>query len=90
MYCSTSLQLIRSRNGGVCVLGKNRRTRSKARTYAATALFRGQALIWFRANRRHLKNWILLAKQLNYLFPPADYDLFEEIKRRTQGKKQQL
>lgn len=55
---------------------------------SAIDLFRGQALIWFRANRTEFANWDSLSKELKKQFQPHDYDerLFDEIKRRTQGR----
>lgn len=54
---------------------------------SAIDLFRGKALVWFRANRKHLSDWNSLVALLRAEFQPPDYNdkLFEEIKNRTQG-----
>lgn len=55
---------------------------------SAVDLFKGQALVWFRANRKDFKDWDSLAKAMKIQFQPYDYDerLYDEIKRRTQGQ----
>ncbi|KAJ8934735.1 hypothetical protein NQ318_001556 [Aromia moschata] len=58
----------------------------------AVDLFRGKALIWYRAMRREVDNWDALVKLLREEFQPTDYNekLFEEIKRRTQGSDESI
>lgn len=55
---------------------------------SAIDLFTDEALTWFRANRSCFTNWKDLGQGLRSEFQPHNYDevLFEEIKRRTQGK----
>lgn len=59
---------------------------------SAIDLFTGKALIWFRAIRNSVNSWSALAQKLREEFQPHDYDfqLWEEIKRRTQGKDESL
>lgn len=54
---------------------------------SAIDLFKGKALIWYRANRRSFNDWETLAKEMKMQFQPHDYDekLYDEIKERTQG-----
>lgn len=55
---------------------------------SAIDLFKGNALTWFRANRKKFSSWKDISAALKKQFQPHDYDdrLFEEIKRRTQGE----
>lgn len=59
---------------------------------SAIDLFRGRALVWFRAMRRHLRDWDTLVSALKEEFLPRDYHrkLFDEIKKRTQGEKESI
>lgn len=54
---------------------------------AASDLFTGQALLWYRSIRSRVRNWSQLVLELRLQFLPEDYNdrLFEEIKQRTQG-----
>lgn len=54
---------------------------------SASDLFRGKALIWFRANRSQFFNWKDIEIALRTTFLPPDYDfrLMNEIRDRTQG-----
>lgn len=53
----------------------------------ALDLFSGRASIWFRANRRQISSWDELVVALREEFQAPDYDeqLFDEIRKRTQG-----
>lgn len=59
---------------------------------SAIDLFRGKALIWFRAYRSSVTDWDGLTKLLREEFQPYDYNekLLEEIKRRSQGPDESL
>lgn len=54
---------------------------------SAIDLFKGKALVWYRANRTSFNDWDTFAKEMKKQFQPYDYDekLYDEIKRRTQG-----
>lgn len=54
---------------------------------SALDLFEGNALKWYRNNRRNLQDWSDLVEQLRNEFQPINYNekLFAEIKKRTQG-----
>lgn len=54
---------------------------------SAVDLFRGKALIWYRANRANFCSWDEIVQGLKEEFLPGDFEekLLEEIKRRTQG-----
>lgn len=54
---------------------------------SAFDLFSGRALVWFSAVRRTISSWNELVTHLRTEFQPPNYDeqLFEEMKRRTQG-----
>lgn len=58
----------------------------------AIDLFEGRALIWFRANRKYLRDWFSLETRLREEFQPPDYNdkLFAEIKGRTQGSNESV
>ncbi|KAJ8964964.1 hypothetical protein NQ317_017107 [Molorchus minor] len=58
----------------------------------AVDLFKGKALIWYRAVRKEVNHWDDLVKLLREEFQPCDYNekLFEEIKRRTQGSDESI
>lgn len=55
---------------------------------SAMDLFTGDARVWFRAMRSRLDDWDGLVEALReeYLPPRYDQKLFDEIKKRTQGK----
>lgn len=66
---------------------------SKTQVYSsAFDLFSGKALIWFRAIRKTLSGWDELVVALREEFQPYDYDeqLFDEIRRRTQGPQESI
>lgn len=54
---------------------------------SAVELFRGNALIWFRANKNKISNWAELVVLLRAEYEPHDYELelWKEIRSRTQG-----
>ncbi|XP_014259905.1 uncharacterized protein LOC106672755 [Cimex lectularius] len=54
---------------------------------SAFDLFRGKALVWYRAVRREVGTWKELVAELRAEYEPADYHfrLWDEIRRRTQG-----
>lgn len=54
---------------------------------SALDLFSGRALIWYRAVRKTISSWDELVVALREEFLPPDHDeqLFDEIRRRTQG-----
>lgn len=54
---------------------------------SAFDLFKGTALVWYRAMRREVNSWQELVSELRKEFEPQEYQdrLWEEIKRRTQG-----
>lgn len=58
----------------------------------AVDLFRGKALIWYRAVRKEASSWDTLVKLLREEFQPSDYNekLLEEIKCRTQGSDESI
>lgn len=55
---------------------------------SAVDLFKGKALIWYWSICPLVSSWNDLSIKLKREFQPFDYDilLWEEIKRRTQGK----
>ncbi len=55
---------------------------------SAIDLFRGPALNWFRLIRKNVNSWDALKTALREQFLPYDYEdrLWEEIRRRSQGK----
>lgn len=57
---------------------------------SAPELFTNEALIWFRI--QNFKTWDDLTKSLRESFQPYDYefDLLEEIRRRTQGSRERV
>lgn len=59
---------------------------------SAVDLFEGHALIWYRSVKSSVGSWSELARKLREEFQPHDYDfrLWEEIKRRTQGKNEPI
>lgn len=59
---------------------------------SALDLFDGNALIWYRANRRYFSNWDELVIGLREQFQPANYNdrLYNEIRRRTQGPREDI
>lgn len=59
---------------------------------SALDLFSGDALIWYRANRKSFSNWEELVVGLREQFQAADYNdrLLSEIKARTQGPKENI
>lgn len=59
---------------------------------SALFLFKGKALIWFRAKRANVADWDALVVELRAEFLPPDYDdrLTEEIRHRTQGKDESI
>lgn len=58
----------------------------------AIDFFDGEALIWFRANKDYVNNWKELKKLLLLTFQSHYYQdqLLEEIKRRTQGREENV
>lgn len=59
---------------------------------SAVDIFRGPALIWFRNIKHTVHDWFELEKLLRDTFLPSDYyeDLLSEIKKRTQGEKENV
>lgn len=59
---------------------------------AASDLFTGKALLWFRSIKSRVKNWSQLVLELRLQFLPEDFNdkLFEEIKQRTQGSDESM
>lgn len=59
---------------------------------SAVDLFEGKALLWYRSVRDTAKNWQALVSLLKRSFLPSDYDdrLWEEIKRRKQGRSESV
>lgn len=59
---------------------------------SAVDLFEGPALIWYRANRQYFLNWDHFVNEFKKTFLPPCYEekLYEEIKRRTQGKDENI
>lgn len=55
---------------------------------SAYDLFEGKAAHWYRANKKYAGCWTELEKLLKDEFQPPDYNirLFDEIKKRTQGR----
>lgn len=60
--------------------------------HSAIDLFEGGALIWYRAVRNSIMDWNSFVERLRIEFEPFNYDekLCEEIRRRTQGKDEQI
>lgn len=58
---------------------------------SAFDLFEGDALVWCRATKPTVSNWIELVAELKYYYLPIDYDdaIWEEIRNRTQGYDEQ-
>lgn len=58
----------------------------------AIDLFEGDALIWFRANKTSVNNWDELVNLLTATFQSPYYqdELLEEIKKRTQGRQENV
>lgn len=58
----------------------------------AIDLFEGDALIWFRANRSETSNWENVVRNLLMTFQKPYYqdELLEEIKKRTQGRNENV
>ncbi|CAK1603253.1 unnamed protein product [Parnassius mnemosyne] len=58
----------------------------------AVDFFEGEALIWFRANREYVNSWEELVNLLLVTFQRPYYqdELLEEIKKRTQGKREKI
>lgn len=54
---------------------------------SAPQLFKGDALIWYRAVKGTIRNWDELTVSLKEAFLPCDYEheLMDEIRQRTQG-----
>lgn len=54
----------------------------------AIDFFEGDALIWYRANKEYMRNWKDLVRLLLESFQSPQYqdELWEEIKKRTQGR----
>jgi hypothetical protein len=54
---------------------------------SATDLLSGPALIWFRSVRKYLSNWTQLVEGIReqYQHPAYEYELWQEIRERTQG-----
>ncbi|XP_031350410.1 uncharacterized protein LOC116176081 [Photinus pyralis] len=54
---------------------------------SASQLFKGDALIWYRAVKGTIRNWDDLTSALKEAFLPCDYEyeLMDEIRQRTQG-----
>lgn len=59
---------------------------------SAIDLFADRALIWYRANRKSISDWDELVIALREEFQPPDYDeqLFDEIRKRTQGPNESI
>lgn len=59
---------------------------------SAIDLFKGSAMIWFRAIRREVHNWDELLTSLREEFQPPDYEeqLWNEIRLRTQGPDERI
>lgn len=59
---------------------------------SAVDLFEDKALIWYRANRQSFRDWEDLVTKLKQAFLSPDFDdkLFEEIRKRTQGKNENI
>lgn len=59
---------------------------------SAIDLFKGRALVWYRAIRREVHDWSSLGKQMREELQPHDYDekLLEETKRCTQGEDESI
>lgn len=57
---------------------------------SAVDLFCGNALLWFRSIRTEVRDWNSLVVKLKQEFLPLDYEdrLWEEIRTRTQGRKE--
>lgn len=55
-------------------------------------LLDGNALCWYRSLRKHLIGWKDFSQKLREQFQPPDYNsrLFEEIKKRTQGREENI
>lgn len=71
----------------------NARGVSRDQVFAqALDLFSGRALIWYRANRRLVSCWDELVVALREEFQAPDYDeqLFDEIRKRTQGPNESI
>lgn len=56
----------------------------------AVDLFCGNALLWFRSIRNEVRDWDSLVVKLKEQFLPPDYEdrLWDEIRTRTQGRKE--
>lgn len=66
---------------------------TKKQTFdSALDLFSGRALVWYRSVRKTLSNWDELVDALRAEFQPLDYDeqLYDEIRRRTQGSNESI
>lgn len=62
---------------------------SKDRLFqSASELFKGDALLWYRAKRNTFSGWDALVLSLKASFLPPDYELslMEDIRKRTQGQ----
>ncbi|GLV36029.1 hypothetical protein CBL_01793 [Carabus blaptoides fortunei] len=59
---------------------------------AASDLFTGSALLWYRANKGYLANWDQLVEKLKKYYHPIDYDprLWQEISQRRQAPLEHL
>lgn len=59
---------------------------------SAVDLFSGPALIWFRSIKHTVDNWQSLVEKLRDTFLPSDYndELLAEIRKRTQGEKENV
>ncbi|KAK9731669.1 Zinc knuckle [Popillia japonica] len=81
-------ELMNARGTGF-VLGRVSRDQVFAQ---ALDLFSGRALIWYRANRRLVSCWDELVVALREEFQAPDYDeqLFDEIRKRTQGPNESI
>lgn len=67
------------------------RSRNVSKTqllHSAGDLFVDVAKVWYRANFREFHTWEQMVKGLREEFHPPDYDMeiYEEIRKRTQGK----
>lgn len=59
---------------------------------SALDLFSGRALVWYRAVRRSLSDWdeLVVALREEFQSPSYDEELFDEIRRRTQGPNESI
>ena len=73
-------------------LAETRRVRSSELFAGILELLSGEALIWFRVHKNHIRSWEEFKRELKLEFLPISYEdaLWREIRSRNQGQGERI